>query len=159
MKTKSLKWTLGVGLKASTFLIKNPKALSPMVKYIIGWSKDIQSSYNRASDLEEARFKLLEELSKCTKQTSLDNRWYKLYNLIRDTRPSIVVETGVASGVSTAYILQALEDNRKGKLYSIDLPNQFYLTSKNVFHAEFNPQENNLDILYQIILDTDGILL
>jgi len=34
----------------------------------------------------------------------------------------VVVETGVASGYSTAVILQALEDNTGGKLCSVDLP-------------------------------------
>lgn len=46
-----------------------------------------------------------------------------LYVLIRVLKPEIVVETGVAAGVSSAYILKALEDNDKGELFSIDLPN------------------------------------
>jgi hypothetical protein len=46
-----------------------------------------------------------------------------LYVLVRQFRPSIVVETGVAAGVSSAYILQAMKDNNFGHLYSIDLPN------------------------------------
>lgn len=46
-----------------------------------------------------------------------------LYVLCRTVKPLFVVETGVASGVSSTFILQALEDNRKGKLFSIDLPN------------------------------------
>jgi len=45
-----------------------------------------------------------------------------LYCIIRATMPSAIVETGVASGISSAFILRALHDNRKGKLYSIDLP-------------------------------------
>lgn len=46
-----------------------------------------------------------------------------LYALCRETKPDVVVETGVASGRSSAFILKALEDNGKGHLYSIDLPN------------------------------------
>ena len=46
-----------------------------------------------------------------------------LYVLVRKLCPAKVVETGVAAGVSSAYILQALEDNQYGKLYSIDYPN------------------------------------
>jgi predicted O-methyltransferase YrrM len=46
-----------------------------------------------------------------------------LYVLIRRTGPDNVVETGVAQGVSTAFILRALEDNHAGSLVSIDLPN------------------------------------
>jgi predicted O-methyltransferase YrrM len=44
-----------------------------------------------------------------------------LYIITRIMKPNVVVETGVASGVSSAYILQALEDNEKGELYSIDI--------------------------------------
>jgi predicted O-methyltransferase YrrM len=46
------------------------------------------------------------------------------YVLCRLMRPDVVVETGVQSGISSALILQALEDNRGGFLYSIDLPDQ-----------------------------------
>ncbi len=46
-----------------------------------------------------------------------------LYVLVRRFCPAVVVETGVAAGVSSAYILQAMEDNKHGHLYSIDLPN------------------------------------
>jgi len=45
-----------------------------------------------------------------------------LYLLIRLIQPNNIVETGVSSGASSAYILRALHDNKKGKLYSIDLP-------------------------------------
>lgn len=44
-----------------------------------------------------------------------------LYIITRIMKPNVVVETGVASGVSSTYILQALEDNKKGELYSIDI--------------------------------------
>lgn len=45
-----------------------------------------------------------------------------LYRLCRLKRPSVVVETGVAYGMSTSYILAALRDNQHGRLYSIDFP-------------------------------------
>ncbi len=45
-----------------------------------------------------------------------------LYVLCRKLKPNTVVETGVASGVSSAYILCALEENNHGELRSIDLP-------------------------------------
>ncbi len=47
-----------------------------------------------------------------------------LYVVCRLVRPAIVVETGVADGFSSSFILAALEENRRGSLYSIDLPNQ-----------------------------------
>ncbi len=43
-----------------------------------------------------------------------------LYQLCKEIKPDIVIETGVAYGVSSSYILQALNDNNKGKLISID---------------------------------------
>jgi predicted O-methyltransferase YrrM len=45
-----------------------------------------------------------------------------LYIICRKQKPEIVVETGVASGVSSSYVLGALEQNKQGQLYSIDLP-------------------------------------
>jgi predicted O-methyltransferase YrrM len=46
-----------------------------------------------------------------------------LYILVRILKPNIVVETGVAAGISSSYLLLALEANKRGKLYSIDMPN------------------------------------
>jgi hypothetical protein len=45
-----------------------------------------------------------------------------LYALVRATRPDAVIETGVATGVTSAFALAALEDNRHGELHSVDLP-------------------------------------
>jgi predicted O-methyltransferase YrrM len=46
----------------------------------------------------------------------------RLYRLLRELKPSVAVETGVCNGVSTAFLLLALEDNGEGELHSIDLP-------------------------------------
>ena len=43
-----------------------------------------------------------------------------LYLICRILKPKKVVETGVAYGLSSIYILNALEANNHGKLYSID---------------------------------------
>lgn len=45
-----------------------------------------------------------------------------LWVLIRELRPVIVVETGVARGFSSATILAAMTENGIGDLHSIDLP-------------------------------------
>lgn len=42
------------------------------------------------------------------------------YEIIRSFKPNIVLETGVANGVSSTFILAALEANGSGQLYSID---------------------------------------
>ena len=44
-----------------------------------------------------------------------------LYTTIREINPDVVVESGVANGTSTLMILSALNRNRRGKLYSIDI--------------------------------------
>jgi predicted O-methyltransferase YrrM len=44
-----------------------------------------------------------------------------LYVLVRIFKPEVVVETGVANGVSSSFILKALDQNSRGRLYSIDL--------------------------------------
>jgi predicted O-methyltransferase YrrM len=46
----------------------------------------------------------------------------RLYALLRTLEPDVVVETGVCNGVSTAFLLLALDRNDKGTLHSIDLP-------------------------------------
>ena len=49
-----------------------------------------------------------------------------IYILIRLLKPNLVVDTGVGEiGMSSTYILTALDDNNHGHLYSID-PDKFY---------------------------------
>ena len=43
------------------------------------------------------------------------------YSLIRQARPEIVVETGVANGRSSTFMLEALERNGHGRLISFDI--------------------------------------
>jgi predicted O-methyltransferase YrrM len=45
-----------------------------------------------------------------------------LYYLTRITAPDIVVETGVNAGLSSTFLLEAMKDNNKGHLFSLDLP-------------------------------------
>jgi predicted O-methyltransferase YrrM len=46
----------------------------------------------------------------------------RLYELLRELEPRVAVETGVCNGVSTAFLLLALNRNGRGELHSIDLP-------------------------------------
>ncbi len=46
----------------------------------------------------------------------------ELYTLVRSLAPTRVVETGVASGISTSIVLRALQRNGTGTLTSVDLP-------------------------------------
>jgi Methyltransferase domain len=45
-----------------------------------------------------------------------------LFGIIRALRPKILIETGVAAGVSNSFINAALLENEVGTLYSIELP-------------------------------------
>lgn len=69
----------------------------------------------------------------------LSDKTQILYFLVRKIKPRIVVETGVAAGKSTGNILQALQDNNFGKLYSIDLPFQWYTYGNHQLHLDSLP--------------------
>jgi predicted O-methyltransferase YrrM len=60
-----------------------------------------------------------------------------LYVLVRLVKPLTVVETGVSAGISSAYILQALDDNQRGRLYSIDYPNYAIQEAEKVVQTGF----------------------
>ena len=49
------------------------------------------------------------------------------YAAIRALKPSCVVETGIANGVSSSYLLLALQKNGKGQLHSIGLADPAFL--------------------------------
>lgn len=44
-----------------------------------------------------------------------------IYQLVRLTRPAVIVETGVANGESSYFLLKALSNNNHGILHSIDI--------------------------------------
>src|SRR5947209_9948092 len=43
-----------------------------------------------------------------------------LYSLVRDLRPDVTVEVGMANGLSTLFIAEALRENGKGRHVAID---------------------------------------
>ena len=49
------------------------------------------------------------------------------YAIVRALRPETIVETGVASGVSSAHVLLALHKNRQGTLHSVEIGDSTYL--------------------------------
>ena len=53
-----------------------------------------------------------------------DMRLYRilLYVVLRATKPKVAIETGVLHGLTTAFLLRALERNGHGRLISVDLP-------------------------------------
>lgn len=49
------------------------------------------------------------------------------YAIIRAIKPNVVVETGIANGVSSSYLLLAMEKNRRGHLHSVEVDNSHVL--------------------------------
>jgi hypothetical protein len=78
------------------------------------------------NDISTINYMMPEKFSRFLKQEEFsyaDLNWrLMLYYIIRYVKPEIVVETGVASGLSSAIILCAMHENQSGHLYSIDLP-------------------------------------
>jgi hypothetical protein len=75
------------------------------------------------------------------KRTPIENvDWYGLqrillYCLVRELKPEVVVETGVYYGGNSVFILGALAKNNKGKLISIDYPqNKMDVTALGLRH-------------------------
>lgn len=67
---------------------------------------------------------------------SLGNTFGKwMYCCIRIFKPETMIETGVAHGSSSWIILNAMHKNGKGKLISIDLPNNDTNTAYNFKHT------------------------
>ena len=79
-----------------------------------------------------------------------------MYLLARLTKPESVVETGVANGISTFFILNAMKNNGVGKLTSIDLSydvatflngEERALWELKVLKTKINPRRQFKDIL------------
>src|SRR5882762_7352806 len=49
------------------------------------------------------------------------------YAIVRALKPEIMVETGVANGVSSAHVLLALHKNQRGTLHSVEIGDSTYL--------------------------------
>jgi len=70
---------------------------------------------------------------------------HALYCIVREKRPSVVLEVGTFVGFSTAIIAQALKDNGKGIVYCVD-PNVEHLSVKTpLLHAERMVKNLKLD--------------
>jgi predicted O-methyltransferase YrrM len=104
----------------------------------VGWERallDVEERWGGAKSIlqepalagiEDDTRRLLEDIRP---EDAFSQRWAAdsllarcCYLLCRLIQPSVVVETGVAYGVSSAFVLRALEENGRGTLHSIDLP-------------------------------------
>ena len=96
--------------------------------------EDFLTSINSRGVLEQIDYELQKNLPAFRYKTLRSFRYNKdwisilesIYVLIRLLKPNLIVETGVGEiGMSSTYILTALEDNNRGYLNSID-PDKFY---------------------------------
>ena len=111
---------------------------SPTTYETVSWKgalRDVEDLLGRAADVldepalnevEENTRRLLEDIRR---EDPSSLRWAAdsllarcCYLMCRLLKPDVVVETGVAYGVSSAFILRALEENDRGVLHSVDLP-------------------------------------
>lgn len=111
---------------------------APPAYETVGWEealRDVERHLGRVAeilsepaleDTEKSTRRLLEDIrvgDAFSQRWAADSRLARLsYLLCRLIEPSVVIETGVAYGVSSAFILRALEENGHGTLHSIDLP-------------------------------------
>ena len=88
----------------------------------------------------ENKTKSLEEISRAYSHNC--RRVSLLYALVRRYRPRVLVETGVQRGFSAAFMLQGVQDNSSGLLYSIDLPEVGYVNeATGRLHTDELPKE------------------
>jgi predicted O-methyltransferase YrrM len=104
----------------------------------VGWNsalKDLETRFGNVTEiLEESALRELEESTRrmlmdirredaYTPYWAADSVMARLcYLACRLASPEIVVETGVAYGVSSAFMLRAMQENGHGTLFSVDLP-------------------------------------
>ncbi len=124
--------------------------------------KKAKKMYEEFENSEKDIFSVINSIN----QTILNEKYSRheaffipIYFMIRIKKPRIIVETGVHRGVSSLFILQALEDNNEGNLFSIDLPLAEYEVKEGIHTASNLVKEkvgicvsNNLKKRWNLIL-------
>ena len=114
-------------ISADNYYNRILSALGHEAKQKIDYYRDELMSDER---LKETFLKIMESDGQTNLEQAYKRKFSKInyivnyYALIRETRPSIVVETGTASGTLTCWVLSAMHKNDHGKLISIDIPPQ-----------------------------------
>jgi hypothetical protein len=71
-----------------------------------------------------------------------------LYSMVRNRKCDLVLETGVASGLSSYFVLKAMKENGGGNLMSIDLPNyenaEGYVNADGRLDNVYTPREKGV---------------
>lgn len=86
-----------------------------------------------------------------------------LYGLVRMMRPDNIFETGTHMGISSAYMAQALKDNEKGLLTTIEIDPQHIKTSRNRWQVlgltDYVVCDKEFSIEYDVEYDVDLMFL
>jgi len=140
-----MKWLLQNFRARAAFALRNPgytlKSLGrelamkdeKFLCQITGVSaREIRSFLNEPIETPEfaAHLRECEEKFRSLNMLSADLYGKKVLNqyaVIRAMKPKCVVETGIASGVSSAYLLLAMRKNGHGQVHSIGLPDASFL--------------------------------
>lgn len=141
------------------FWAKKPKETPAIIKFIIGKGLASPRFFSRNVQTEKHELSFKQKLDNVTKkyqkysskldlskpksyedlENILSSKSELLYFLVRKLKPEVIIETGVAAGESSGYILRAIKDNKRGKLYSIDLPFQWYIYGNHELHLDSLP--------------------
>ena len=97
----------------------NKILLKLLGKYV---TLNIENEFKSLNDIILERYKKV-DLTYPSNMKIEYNTSFLIYSLVRLLKPAKVVETGVANGHSTFFILNALMKNQNGRLYSIDVSN------------------------------------
>jgi predicted O-methyltransferase YrrM len=134
---------------AASLVVRNPRLLGDYMRWAIGGRRQRPTNpsqiYSDVLTVDECITLMATEFGACKEGPSLVRvrEWsfnqqarmgggatmagdtmlgLLVYEIARMMRPDMIVETGVATGVTSAHLLAALEDNEHGVLHSIDLP-------------------------------------
>lgn len=96
------------------------------IRYIMRkklWLKVLNTTQNEINKLytELHQGNLLRYINQKLNLNTAKIRQAELYVICRLLKPKIVIETGVENGISSTFILWALQQNGKGTLYSIEI--------------------------------------
>jgi methyltransferase family protein len=105
----------------------NPVALAEgSLEKVAGFPMDVVQADPVAHAFEKQVLEVLQTVaSKGPMERTLDADFslaHLCFALCRALKPKVFVETGVAHGITSAFILKAMEQNGCGELWSIDLP-------------------------------------
>ena len=93
-----------------------------------------------------------------------ENEGQRLYEIVRELKPKLIVEIGGFYGCSTSWLAKGVKDNKKGKVISIDIAAKWNLIPEGLKkYIEFVNDDaflieipKNIDIVFEDGLHTPG---